>query len=66
MPVPVRNFGSNQAWLHTVALAADLVRRFQLAFLPDTWADARPKKLRWALFGAPATLTPKSPREELG
>ena len=53
---PFRNFESNQAWFQTVALAADLVRWFQLCCLPDAWADVRPKKLRWALFGAPGRL----------
>ncbi|HOT80799.1 MAG TPA: transposase [Microthrixaceae bacterium] len=53
---PFQNFDANQAWLHTVALAADLVRWFQLVCLPDTWTDVRPKKLRWALFGAPGRL----------
>ena len=53
---PFTNFESNQAWLQTVTLAADLVRWFQLVCLPDTWADVRPKKLRWNLFGAPGRL----------
>ena len=33
---PFRDFDANQAWLQTVALAADLVRWFQLVCLPDT------------------------------
>lgn len=53
---PFNRFDTNQAWLQTVTLAADLVRWFQLVCLPDTWADVRPKKLRWTLFGAPGRL----------
>lgn len=53
---PFKNFGSNQAWLQTVTLAADLVRWFQLVCLPGSWADVRPKKLRWALLHAPGRL----------
>ncbi|MCO5311323.1 MAG: transposase [Microthrixaceae bacterium] len=53
---PFRDFDSNQAWLQTVCLAADLVRWFQLVCLPTSWADTRPKKLRWTLFHTPGRL----------
>lgn len=53
---PFTRFDSNQAWLQTVTLAADLVRWFQLVCLPDSWRDARPKRLRWTLLHAPGRL----------
>lgn len=53
---PFRSFDANQAWLQIVTLAADLVRWFQLLCLPASWADARPKRLRWALFHTPGRL----------
>ena len=40
----------------TVALAADLVRWFQLLCTDGAWRDARPKALRWAIFHAPGRL----------
>jgi hypothetical protein len=40
----------------TVALAADLVRWFQLLCLSGEWQQVRPKKLRWEIFHAPGRL----------
>lgn len=53
---PFANFDANQAWLMTVALAADLLRWFQLVCLNGTWTNARPKTLRWAILHAPGRL----------
>ncbi len=43
-----------------VAMAADLVRWFQLLCLDGSWVDARPKALRWGLFHAPGRLVHRS------
>ncbi len=40
----------------TVALAADLVRWFQLLRLEGPWKEARPKALRWEIWHAPGRL----------
>ena len=53
---PFTSFDANQAWLMTVALAADLLRWFQLACLTGTWTNARPKTLRWAILHTPGRL----------
>ncbi|MGH8987444.1 MAG: IS1380 family transposase [Acidimicrobiales bacterium] len=53
---PFTSFEDNAAWLMVVAMAADLVRWFQLLCLGDAWRDARPKALRWRLFHAPGRL----------
>ena len=53
---PFTNFDANQAWLMTVALAADLLRWFQLVCLTGTWTQARPKTLRWAILHTPGRL----------
>ena len=39
-----------------VMLAADLTRWFQLLCTDGYWSSARPKALRWSLFGAPGRL----------
>lgn len=53
---PFTSFDANQAWLMTVALAADLLRWFQLVCLTGPWTNARPKTLRWAILHAPGRL----------
>ncbi|MFV0315585.1 MAG: IS1380 family transposase [Microthrixaceae bacterium] len=53
---PFTDFDTNQAWLMTVALAADLLRWFQLLCLTDTWTNARPTTLRWAILHVPGRL----------
>jgi hypothetical protein len=50
------SFEANTNWLMTVALAADLVRWFQLLCFDGSWIDARPKALRWGIFHAPGRL----------
>jgi hypothetical protein len=60
--MPFTNFEANANWLMTVALAADLVRWFQLLCLDGRWRNARPKTLRWALLHAPGRLVKRSRR----
>lgn len=59
---PFTNFDANTAWMMTFALAADLLRWFQLLCLTGTWADARPKTLRWAILHAPGRLVHRARR----
>ena len=59
---PFTKFEANATWLMTVALAADLVRWFQLLCLEGRWRDARPKALRWEIFHAPGRLIYRSRR----
>lgn len=53
---PFNRFESNQAWLMTVTLAADLLRWFAIMCLPASWVNTRPKRLRWTLLHAPGRL----------
>ena len=53
---PFASFCANANWLATVAVAADLVRWFQLLCFEGAWRDARPKALRWAVFHVPGRL----------
>jgi hypothetical protein len=53
---PFTDFEDNQTWLQIVAMAADLVRWFQLLCLQGAWQGARPKALRWGIFHAPGRL----------
>jgi Transposase DDE domain group 1 len=59
---PFTSFEANATWLTTVALAADLVRWFQLLCCDGYWKDARPKALRWGIFGAPGRLVHRARR----
>ena len=59
---PFTSFEANANWLTTVALAADLVRWFQLLCCDGYWKDARPKTLRWGIFGAPGRLVHRARR----
>ena len=59
---PFTSFEANSNWLMSVALAADLVRWFQLLCLKGSWTDARPKALRWEIFHAPGRLVYRSRR----
>ncbi len=54
--LPFTKFEANATWLMTVAMAADLVRWFQLLCLEGRWKDARPKALRWEIFHAPGRI----------
>jgi Transposase DDE domain group 1 len=53
---PFTDFEANQAWLQTVMWAADLVTWFQLLCLTGTLAQARPRRLRWTFWHAPARI----------
>lgn len=53
---PFASFCTNSNWLMAVAMAADLVRWFQLLCFDGSWRDARPKALRWGIFHAPGRL----------
>jgi len=53
---PFTDLEANQAWLQTVCWAADLVVWFQLLCLTGPLARARPKRLRWELWHAPARI----------
>ena len=53
---PFASFEANTNWLMTVAMAADLVRWFQLLCFDGSWKDARPKAMRWGIFHAPGRL----------
>jgi hypothetical protein len=59
---PFANFEANANWMMTVAMAADLVRWFQLLCLDGPWVQARPKALRWGLLHAPGRLIHRSRR----
>ena len=56
MRFPFASFEANTNWLMLVAMAADLVRWFQLLCFDGSWSDARPKALRWGIFHAPGRL----------
>jgi hypothetical protein len=53
---PFTSFEANANWMAVVAMAADLVRWFQLLCLDGTWRTARPKALRWGILHAPGRL----------
>jgi hypothetical protein len=59
---PFTSFEANANWMMTVALAADLVRWFQLLCLEGTWVNARPKALRWGILHAPGRLVHRARR----
>ena len=53
---PFTSFEANANRMMVVALAADLVRWFQLTCMDGAWQEARPKALRWGIFHAPGRL----------
>ena len=57
---PFASFEANANWMMTVAMAADLLRWFQLLCLDGPWVQARPKALRWGLLHAPGRLIHRS------
>jgi len=59
---PFSSFCANANWMTVVAMAADLVRWFQLICFEGAWVNARPKVLRWNIFHAPGRLTRRSRR----
>jgi len=60
---PFTDFAANQAWLHTVMWAADLVVWFQLLCLVGPLAQAKPRRLRWQLWHTPARITRTARRD---
>ena len=59
---PFASLRANRVWLFVVALAADLVRWFQLLCLDGDLAKARPKALRWSFLHAPGRLVRRGRR----
>jgi len=53
---PFRSFEANANWMMTVAMAADLLRWFQLLCLEGPWTSARPKAMRWGILHVPGRL----------
>lgn len=53
---PFTSFEANQAWVQVVSWAAVLVAWFQLLCLTGELARAKPKRLRWTLWHAPARI----------
>jgi len=53
---PFTNWDANQAWLQTVMWAADLASWFQLLCLVGPLAWAKPRRLRWTFWHAPARI----------
>jgi len=60
---PFTRFEANQAWLQTVCWSADLVVWFQLLCLVGPLTRARPKRLRWELWHAPARIITTARRD---
>jgi hypothetical protein len=59
-PLSFSNFEADATWLMIVALAADLVRWFQLICTDGYWRDARPKTLRWKLGHTPGRIVKRA------
>jgi hypothetical protein len=57
---PFTSFEANTNWMMVVAMAADLVRWFQLLCFDGQWRNARPKAMRWGIFHAPGRLVHRS------
>ena len=53
---PFTAWEANQAWLQTVMWATDLATWFQLLCLDGPLARAKPKRLRWTFWHAPARI----------
>lgn len=60
---PFTSFQANQAWLQSVMWATDLVVWFQLLCLTGALQRAKPKRLRWMLWHAPARIVTKARRD---
>ena len=59
---PFTSFSANENWMMTVAIAADLLRWFQLLCMDGAWVSARPKALRWGILHIPGRLVTTSRR----
>ncbi|MEA2001273.1 MAG: IS1380 family transposase [Actinomycetota bacterium] len=53
---PFTDWEANQAWLQTVMWATDLATWFQLLCLTGPLARAKPRRLRWTFWHAPARI----------
>ena len=60
---PFTGWEANQAWLQTVMWAADLASWFQLLCLDGPLAKARPRRLRWTFWHAPARIITTARRD---
>jgi len=60
---PFTDWEANQAWLQTVMWAADLASWFQLLCLSGPLARAKPKRLRWTFWHAPARIVTTARRD---
>ena len=60
---PFTGWEANQAWLQTVMWAADLVAWFQLLCLTGPSARAKPRRLRWTFWHAPARIITTARRD---
>ena len=57
------NLDANRAWLAFVAMAADLVRWFQLLCCHGPLAKAEPKRMRWTFWHTPASIVRRAGRD---
>lgn len=60
---PFTAWEANQAWLQTVMWATDLATWFQLLCLVGPLAKARPRRLRWTFWHAPARIVSTARRD---
>jgi hypothetical protein len=60
---PFTAWEANQAWLQTVMWATDLASWFQLLCLDGPLAKAKPRRLRWTFWHAPARITSTARRD---
>jgi hypothetical protein len=60
---PFTSREANQAWLQTVMWATDLASWFQLLCLDGPLAKAKPRRLRWTLWHAPARIITTARRD---
>ena len=54
--LPSARFGANAAWFRINALAFNVLTVLKRQALPARYRDARPKRLRYEIFTAPARL----------
>jgi hypothetical protein len=60
---PFTAWEANQAWLQTVMWATNLATWFQLLCLTGPLAKAKPKRLRWTFWHAPARIITTARRD---
>jgi len=54
--LPCAAFGANAAWFRLCLLTYNLLSAMKVLALPPPFEDARPKRLRFAVFNLPARL----------